>query len=91
MKLEPGTKWSGLIIADVHAKGKIPENEKQKKDLFQSWGELDLSDFLYSSKTYPGGIALDELIMSFNCKKYTHSGFKRSISKISFWGNRNFE
>ncbi|HEY4935029.1 MAG TPA: AsmA-like C-terminal region-containing protein [Puia sp.] len=68
MKLEPGTKWSGLLIADIHAKGNIPETEKQKKGLFQSWGDFDLSDFLYSSKAYPGGIALNELIMTFNSK-----------------------
>jgi hypothetical protein len=68
IKLEPGTKWSGLLIADIHAKGKIPETGKQKKNSFQSWGEFDLSDFLYSSKAYPGGIALSEVIMTFNSK-----------------------
>ena len=68
IKSEPGTKWAGLMIADVHAKGKIPETEKQKKDLFKSWGEFDLSDFLYKSKDYPGGIALNEVIMAFNSK-----------------------
>jgi hypothetical protein len=68
MKLVPGTKWSGLLIADIHAKGKIPETEKQKKDQFQSRGDFYLSDFLYSSKAYPGGIALNELIMAFNSK-----------------------
>lgn len=84
MKLEPGTKWSGLIIADIHAKGKIPETEKQKKDLFQSWGEFDLSDFLYSSKTYPGGIALNELIMSFNSKNILIQDLKGAYLKSHF-------
>ena len=84
MKLEPGTKWSGLIIADVHAKGKIPETEKQKKDLFQSWGEFDLSDFKFSSKDYPGGIALDELIMSLNAKNILIQDLKGVYLKSHF-------
>jgi len=84
MKLEPGTKLSGLIIADVHAKGKIPETEKQKKDPFQSWGEFDLSDFLYTSKTYPGGIALNELIMSFNSKNILIQDLKGAYLKSHF-------
>jgi hypothetical protein len=81
MKLEPGTKWSGLLIADVHAKGKIPETENHKKDLFQSWGEFDLSDFLYSSKAYPGGIALNELIMTFNSKNVLVQDLKGAYLK----------
>jgi hypothetical protein len=68
MKLEPGTKLSGLLNADIHAKGIIPGNEKQKKDQFQSTGSFDLRDFSYVSKFYPGGIALNDLLLSFNSK-----------------------
>ena len=81
IKWESGTKWNGLIIADVHAKGKIPETEKQKKDLFKSWGELDLTDFSYTSKTYPGGLALNELIMAFNSKNVQVQELKGSYLK----------
>jgi AsmA-like C-terminal region len=81
MKPEPGTKWSGLVIANIHAKGKIPESEKQKKDVFQSWGDFDVSDFLYSSKTCPGGIALNELIMSFNAKNVLIQDMKAAYLK----------
>jgi hypothetical protein len=84
MKVEPGTKWAGLLIADVHAKGKIPESEKQKKDLFQSWGEFDMTDFLYSSKVYPGGIALNELIMTFNSKNVLIQDLKGAYLKSHF-------
>jgi hypothetical protein len=81
MKLDPGTKWSGLLIADVHAKGNIPEIEKKKKDPFQSWGDFDLTDFLYSSKTFPGGIALNELIMTFNSKNVLIQDLKGAYLK----------
>ncbi len=31
IKLEPGTRWSGLLIADVHAKGENTRNRKTEK------------------------------------------------------------
>jgi len=81
IKLEPGTRWSGLLIADIHAKGKIPGTEKQKKDPFTSWGDFELSDFLYSSNAYPGGITLQELIMSFNPKNVLIQDLKGTCFK----------
>jgi hypothetical protein len=68
MKLDPGTRLCGMLNADVHAKGNIPEMEKPKKDIFQSAGDFNLTDFSYTSKMYPGGIALNELLMTFNSK-----------------------
>ena len=68
VKLEPGTKWAGLAIANIHAKGKISETEKKKKDPFTSWGDFYLADFSYSSKTSPGGFTLPEVILAFNSK-----------------------
>jgi hypothetical protein len=68
MKIESGTRWAGLLNADIHAKGNVPGTEKLKKDAFQSWGNVDLSNFSYSSPAYPGGISLSELLMTFNSK-----------------------
>jgi len=68
MKLESGTSLSGTLNADMHAKGNIPETENQKKSTFQSWGDFDLANFSYASKTYPGRIVLNELLMDFNPK-----------------------
>jgi AsmA-like C-terminal region len=68
IKLEPGTRLNGLVNANIHAKGDIPEIENHKKESFQAGGNFDLSDFLYASKSYPGGIALNELRMTFNSK-----------------------
>jgi len=68
IKLDSGTRLSGLLNADIYAKGNVPDMEKQKKDQFQSGGSFDLKDFLYVSKTYPGGIALNDLLMTFNSK-----------------------
>ena len=68
MKLASGTRLSGLLNANIHAKGIIPGTEKQKKDLFQSGGSFSLAGFTYFSKEHPGGITLDELLMTFNPK-----------------------
>ncbi len=68
MKPEPGTSLSGLLTTDIHAKGNIPESEKQKKDIFKSWGDFDLSDFSYTSNNISGGIILNELCLEFNPK-----------------------
>jgi AsmA-like C-terminal region len=68
IKLESGTRLIGILDANIHAKGNIPDVEKQKKDPFQSWGNFDVANFIYSSKAYPAGIALDELFMTFNSK-----------------------
>src|SRR6185437_14198963 len=68
MKLASGTRLSGLLNANIHAKGIIPGTEKQKKDLFQSNGGFSLAGFTYFSKACPGGMIVDELLMDFNPK-----------------------
>ena len=65
MKLESGTSLTGLLKADVHAKGNIPEAETKKKDLFQSGGSIEVSDFSYASNAYPGGVDLSQLLITF--------------------------
>jgi AsmA-like C-terminal region len=68
MKLEPGTSLTGLLKADVYGKGNIPQAEIHKKDPFQSGGNIDLTDFSYASNAYPGGIDLNQLLITFNPK-----------------------
>jgi hypothetical protein len=68
IKLEPGTKMTGMLNASIHAKGNIFENEKKRKDVFQSRGTLGVLSFSYASKTHPHVIAVDDLLMTFNSK-----------------------
>jgi hypothetical protein len=84
IKLESGTHLSGLMNADVYAKGNIPESENHKKDGFQSGGNFDLKDFQYTSNTYPGGINLNELLLSFNSKNVQLSKLSGAYSKTDF-------
>ena len=68
IKLASGTALSGNLVADIHAKGNIPEAGNHKKEQFQSGGNLNLVNFSYSSGAFPGGIALNELLLGFNSK-----------------------
>ncbi len=68
LKLEPGSRLYGVLNADMYAKGNISEIEKKKKDQFQAGGSFNLTNFLYISKAYPGGIGLENLLMTFNSK-----------------------
>ena len=66
IKSGPGTRLKGVLNADIYARGNVPDSVKLKKDPFQAGGHFDLRDFLYISKAYPGGVALNDLSLEFN-------------------------
>jgi hypothetical protein len=63
-KLNPGTKLKGLLIADAYVRETGSTTEKHDHDPFRAGGSLDLSNFSYTSSAHPGGIALDELLLT---------------------------
>jgi len=67
-KLASGTRLNGMLTVNVHAKGDIPDMENHKKDPFDAGGDFKLENFSYSSKGFPEGIVLDQLLMEFNPK-----------------------
>lgn len=52
IKLEEGTKLSGLVAADAFAKGSLAAIEKQKGD-FIAGGFFSISNLFYASKDFP--------------------------------------
>jgi len=84
VKLENGAHLTGLLNADVSARGNLSAAEKQQFDRFSAAGNLDLSDFLYASNSYPGGIRLSSLKMSFNPKNVTLSELVGEYLKTNF-------
>ena len=52
IKLEEGTKLSGLVWADVFAKGNLTAIQ-QKQGPFSAGGFLDISNLFYTSKIFP--------------------------------------
>ena len=53
VKLEAGTKLSGLLNADIEAKGNIATIQKQQPGAFSAKGFLDIGNLYYSSSAFP--------------------------------------
>ena len=99
-KLESGTRLEGILIADVHAKGDMAEMENHKKDPFEAGGDFRLENFSYTSKSFPAGIVLDQLLMEFNPKNVsvkemkgtylsTHMGISGKLNNLFDFALRN--
>ncbi|MCW3463659.1 AsmA-like C-terminal region-containing protein [Chitinophaga nivalis] len=71
VKLENGTALTGLLDADITAKGNMSAIEKQQYDRFYAAGTLQLSNMLYKSKDYPDGVKINNLSLQFNPKNVT--------------------
>jgi AsmA-like C-terminal region len=69
VKLEAGTKLSGLLNADVYVKGNVKDIEQQQFNQFSAGGTVDLSNFLYVAKDYPTGVKINSLTTSFTPQK----------------------
>jgi hypothetical protein len=87
VKLENGTRMSGLLDAAIQAKGNISAIEKKQYDQFNANGTLKLNDFLYASKAYPDGIKLNNLLITFNPKNVSLSDLKGEYLKTHFTAN----
>ncbi len=53
VKLDPSTKLSGLIDADIFAKGNVAVITRKQKGDFSARGYIDVSNLNYSSKDFP--------------------------------------
>jgi hypothetical protein len=87
VKLEQGTGLKGLMTADVTINGNMSAIEQQRYDQFRAAGDILLKDFLYSSKDYPDGVSLNNLVMAFNPKNVTISDVNGQYMKTNFSGN----
>ena len=84
VKLEPGTRIKGLLLADVAINGLVSAMEQQKFDQFNASGNLNLSDFLYASKDYPDGVKLDKLLLAFNPRNVSVSELRGQYLNTNF-------
>jgi len=87
VKLEAGTALSGIVDADVSAKGNMSAIEKQAYDKFYAAGSILISDLLYRSKDYPDGVKVNTLAMQFNPKNVTVSKFDGQYMGTNFQAN----
>jgi len=84
VKLEPGTKLNGQLLADVAVNGLVSAIEKQQYQQFNASGTLNLDNFLYASNDYPDGVKLDKMLLSFNPKNVTVSDLRGQYLKTNF-------
>ncbi len=87
VKLDEGTKLAGLLNADVSVKGNVEAAEKGQFDQFNAAGTVRLGNFMYADKDYPGGVRLDNLLMSFNPRNVTISDLKGRYLSTDFSAN----
>lgn len=87
VKLQAGTKLTGLLSADVSVVGKTKAMQKQQYQQFDAKGIIGLNNFLYASKDYPDGVSLSNLLMTFNPKNVTINNVAGQFMKTNFSAN----
>lgn len=85
--LEPGTKLSGNLSADVSFKGNKSAIDKKEYEKINTAGTMNLSNLNYVSKDYPGGIKVDQAAFTFNPKNITLNSLKAEYLKSNFTAN----
>ncbi|WP_343691997.1 AsmA-like C-terminal region-containing protein [Chitinophaga sp.] len=87
VKLDEGTAVSGIVDADVSAKGNMSAIEKQQYDRFYAAGSILVTNLLYRSKDYPDGVKVNNLSMKFNPKNVTVESFDGQYMGTNFKAN----
>ncbi|HVI45983.1 MAG TPA: AsmA-like C-terminal region-containing protein [Chitinophaga sp.] len=87
VKLENGTALTGLLDADIAAKGNMSAIEKQQYDRFYAAGTLQVSNLLYKSKDYPDGVKVNNLSLQFNPKNVTVKDLNGQYLGTNFQAN----
>ena len=91
VKLEAGTRLSGLLNADVNVNGNMSAIQKKQYEKFNAAGTVNLNDFFYASKAYPDGIKLGTLQASFNPRNVTLSNLAGQYLKTNFAANGSID
>ena len=91
VKLEAGTKLSGILNADVSVNGNLSAVEKKQYEKFNAAGTIDLNNFFYASKAYPDGVQLNTLLASFNPRNVTISNLTGQYMKTNFVASGAFD
>lgn len=87
VKLDAGTHLTGLLDADISAKGNMSAIEKQQYDRFYAAGTLQLRNMLYKSKDYPDGVKVNNLFLQFNPKNVTVKDLNGQYMGTNFEAN----
>ena len=87
VKLTPGTSITGLLSADVYAKGNVSDLQKKQYDKFTAGGTISLANFDYITPDYPTGIKINTLSTSFTPSKIDITNLNGQYLATNFSGN----
>ena len=87
VKMDAGTKLSGVVSADVNVKGSMAAAEKKQFEQLYAAGTIGLDNVSYASKDYPDGVTINSLVLTFNPKSVTVSNLKGQYMQTNFNGD----
>jgi len=87
VKLPAGTSISGLLSADVYAKGNVSDLEKKQYDKFNAGGTISMTNFDYATPDYATGIKISTLATSFTPSKIDITALSGQYLTTNFSGN----
>ncbi len=79
--LDPGTKLSGMLSADIAFKGNKAAIDKKEYEKINTSGTFNVSDVNYTSKDYPDGVKVSNAAFTFNPKNITLNSLKAEYLK----------
>jgi uncharacterized protein involved in outer membrane biogenesis len=86
VKLDEGTKLTGIINANVAVKGAIADAEKRQFDSLDATGTITVDNLNFSSKEYPEIAQLSSMALTFNPENITVSNLKAKYLNTQFSG-----
>ncbi len=89
--LEDGTTLTGLITADISAKGRMSSIEQQKYEQFTASGNLVVKDMNYAAKDLSQPVSLSILDLSFNPKNVVLKALNGKSGKTDFNASGSLE
>lgn len=89
--LEPGTKLSGILAADLTFKGNKAAIDKKEYEKINTSGNLNISDLDYVSKDYPQGVRVKNAGFIFNPKNVTLNSLNAEYLKSNITANGSIE
>jgi hypothetical protein len=84
MPLEKGTSLSGIITADVTAKGRLSSIEQKKYEQFSASGNFGITGMNYSSSGMKQPVLLNTLQLTFNPQHVALTALNAKIGKSDF-------
>jgi len=89
--LDAGTKLTGIITADLSAKGRMSAIEKQNFDQFNASGGLVVKGLEYSSAEMKSPFSMSIMDLSFNPKNVNLNAFQAKSGKSDFQAKGSME